>query len=281
MKTILSIGEFSKINAISIQTLRFYDQIGLLKPYKIDPHSKYRFYHINQSSLVDAIQYLRQLGFSLEEVKEILSDKQSHHLQDLIEDKRQALLAEKRKLEEQIKEIEVFQSGAKLYHQAKRQKKVEILSFPQREILLFEIDRNIYQMSTEEYEFYLRYFKQAIHAHNPYYHHLSRVGSLMAAEDFQEKNWVSKHFLLFQHETIHLPNTSIQSLAAGEYAVAYSVSFEAEIDALPHFHQAIHEAGYQPCGPYICEVIHEQPQLQENQRDMFIRMQVQVKKRDS
>ena len=100
MKTILSIGEFSKINAISIQTLRFYDQIGLLKPYKIDPHSKYRFYHINQSSLVDAIQYLRQLGFSLEEVKEILSDKQSHHLQDLIEDKRQTLLAEKRKLEE-------------------------------------------------------------------------------------------------------------------------------------------------------------------------------------
>ena len=108
MKTILSIGEFSKINAISIQTLRFYDQIGLLKPYKIDPHSKYRFYHINQSSLVDAIQYLRQLGFSLEEVKEILSDKQSHHLQDLIEDKRQALLAEKRKLEEQIKEIEKY-----------------------------------------------------------------------------------------------------------------------------------------------------------------------------
>lgn len=278
MKTILSIGEFSKINGISIQTLRFYDQIGLLKPYKIDPNSKYRFYHINQSSLVDAIQYLRQLGFSLEEIKEILSDKQPHHLQKLIEDKRRSLLAEKHKLEEQIREIEIFQSGAKLYQEAKQQKKVEILRFPQREILLFEIDRNIYQMSTEEYEFYLRYFKQVIHAHNPYYHHLSRVGSFMTAEDFQQKNWMSKHFLLFQHETIHLPNTSIQSLDAGDYAVAYCVSFEAEIEALPHFHQGLQDAGYLSCGPYICEVIHEQPQLEENHRDMFIRMQVQVKK---
>ncbi|MEG3284233.1 hypothetical protein RFK98_09710 [Streptococcus suis] len=44
---------------------------------------------------------------------------------------------------------------------------------------------------------------------------------------------MSKHFLLFQYETIHLANTHIQSLVAGEYAVAYSVSFEAEIEALP------------------------------------------------
>ena len=75
MKKILRIGEFSQINQISIQTLRFYDQIGLLKPYKVDPETNYRYYHINQSSLVDSIQYLRQLNFSLEDIKEILSDK--------------------------------------------------------------------------------------------------------------------------------------------------------------------------------------------------------------
>ena len=65
MKKILRIGEFSQINQISIQTLRFYDQIGLLKPYKVDPETNYRYYHINQSSLVDSIQYLRQLKFFL------------------------------------------------------------------------------------------------------------------------------------------------------------------------------------------------------------------------
>lgn len=70
---------------------------------------------------------------------------------------------------------------------------------------------------------------------------------------------MSKHFLLFRYETIHLANTHIQSLVAGEYAVAYSVFFEAEIEALPHFYQAIQEVSYRPCGPYIYDVIHEQP----------------------
>ena len=83
MKDILRIGEFSKLNNIPIRTLRFYDQIGLLKPYQVDPETNYRSYHIEQSSLVDAIQYLRQLDFSLEEIKEILSDIENSHLHKL------------------------------------------------------------------------------------------------------------------------------------------------------------------------------------------------------
>ena len=45
---------------------------------------------------------------------------------------------------------------------------------------------------------------------------------------------------------------------------------------LPHFHQELADVGYLVTGDYICEVIHEQPQLNEKHRDMFIRMQVQV-----
>lgn len=112
MKKILRIGEFSQINQISIQTLRFYDQIGLLKPYKVDPETNYRYYHINQSSLVDSIQYLRQLNFSLEDIKEILSDKDHFQLHQLIEERYQRLLEEKENLEKQIQEIEIFRSGA-------------------------------------------------------------------------------------------------------------------------------------------------------------------------
>ena len=94
MKDILRIGEFSKLNNIPIRTLRFYDQIGLLKPYQVDPETNYRSYHIEQSSLVDAIQYLRQLDFSLEEIKEILSDIENSHLHKLIIDKYQQLIEE-------------------------------------------------------------------------------------------------------------------------------------------------------------------------------------------
>ena len=142
MKKILRIGEFSQINQISIQTLRFYDQIGLLKPYKVDPETNYRYYHINQSSLVDSIQYLRQLNFSLEAIKEILSDKDHFQLHQLIEERYQRLLEEKENLEKQIQEIEIFRSGARIYGEKQSEQELEIQTFPERQLLTFEIDQN-------------------------------------------------------------------------------------------------------------------------------------------
>ena len=77
--------------------------------------------------------------------------------------------------------------------------------------------------------------------------------------------------------TLSLPSyLNRMLLPAGNYAVAYCSSFVDELKALPHFHQALTQAGYTPVGDYICEVIHEQPQLQEQHRDMFIRMQVKI-----
>ncbi len=42
----LSIGEFSKISHLTMKTLRYYDEIGLLKPAFIDPKNGYRYYDI-------------------------------------------------------------------------------------------------------------------------------------------------------------------------------------------------------------------------------------------
>ena len=44
----LSIGEFSKICGVSQKTLRYYDEIGLIKPHEINPKSNYRYYSIDQ-----------------------------------------------------------------------------------------------------------------------------------------------------------------------------------------------------------------------------------------
>lgn len=276
MKDILRIGEFSKLNHISIQTLRFYDQIGLLHPYQVDPDTNYRYYHINQSSLVDAIQYLRQLDFSLEEIKEILSDKDDFHLHQLIELRYQNLLQERNLLNQRIAELEHFRSGARLYQEKQLQQELELLTLPQREIQLFDIQQNIYQMSSEEYEVQLRYLKSEILSYHPFFSHFSRVGSLMKQTDFQQQNWLSQDLILFEQDKIPLPYMKTKILPQGCYAVSYCRSFAEEIQQLPLFHQALAQAGWQITGDYICEVIHEQPQLNQNQRDMFIRMQVRV-----
>ncbi|MFW5780147.1 MAG: MerR family transcriptional regulator, partial [Bacillota bacterium] len=63
------IGEFSKINRITIKTLRYYEKIGLLIPDKTDRESGYRYYSISQLNDIINILTLKRMGFSLAEIK--------------------------------------------------------------------------------------------------------------------------------------------------------------------------------------------------------------------
>ncbi len=68
------IGLFSKINHITTKTLRHYDEIGLLKPDHVDYITGYRYYTSEQLPRLHQILSLKQLGLSLNEIKEILEN---------------------------------------------------------------------------------------------------------------------------------------------------------------------------------------------------------------
>lgn len=67
----ISIGEMAKINQTTVATLRLYDSMGLLKPCYIDDNSHYRYYDIKQNARFDMIQYMKELGMELHEIKDI------------------------------------------------------------------------------------------------------------------------------------------------------------------------------------------------------------------
>ena len=68
----LKIGDFSKLSRVSVRMLRYYDEIGLLKPAETDRFTDYRYYSEAQLPAVCRIQALRDMGFSLSEVRELL-----------------------------------------------------------------------------------------------------------------------------------------------------------------------------------------------------------------
>ncbi|MEW9702727.1 MerR family transcriptional regulator [Paenibacillus sp. SI8] len=72
MSEMIKIGLFSKIAQVTIRTLRHYDEIGLIKPIWIDPQTNYRFYAYEQLSLVHQIQALKDIGLSLEQIKDMI-----------------------------------------------------------------------------------------------------------------------------------------------------------------------------------------------------------------
>lgn len=72
----LSIGEFSKICKVSTKTLRYYDEIGLINPSKINQENGYRYYSIEQLETMLFVNRLKQYNFSLEEIRAIITSEE-------------------------------------------------------------------------------------------------------------------------------------------------------------------------------------------------------------
>ncbi|MBU0755580.1 MAG: MerR family transcriptional regulator [Planctomycetes bacterium] len=66
------IGDFSRISSLSVKTLRFYHDKGILIPTVVDEESGYRYYDERLLSQARAIRVLRDLEFSINEIKEIV-----------------------------------------------------------------------------------------------------------------------------------------------------------------------------------------------------------------
>ncbi len=70
----LNIGEFARLGQVSPRMLRHYDEIGMLRPEQTDPSNGYRRYGAQQLSRLHRILALRDLGFTLEQIRDILEE---------------------------------------------------------------------------------------------------------------------------------------------------------------------------------------------------------------
>lgn len=91
----LRIGDFSKLSRISIRMLRHYDDIGILHPECVDDFTGYRYYSESQLPLAGRIQTLKNLGFSLSAIKELLMRFQDANEMETL------LILKRRELEEE------------------------------------------------------------------------------------------------------------------------------------------------------------------------------------
>src|SRR5438105_288442 len=66
------IGDFSRFSQVAVTALRYYDEVGLLKPCHIDRWTGYRYYSAGQLPRLNRILALKDLGFSLEQIANLL-----------------------------------------------------------------------------------------------------------------------------------------------------------------------------------------------------------------
>lgn len=85
------IGDFSILSHVSIRMLRYYDEMNLLKPTQVDKFTNYRLYSAKQIHKLNKIVALRDMGFLVAEIKEILENSNNDILLQMLEHKKQEI----------------------------------------------------------------------------------------------------------------------------------------------------------------------------------------------
>lgn len=83
-KNLFKIGEIADIYSVSVQTLRHYENIGILKPEYIDPETNYRYYSYEQTEVLNTIRYLRLLDTPLPTIKSFLKERNIESMEDIL-----------------------------------------------------------------------------------------------------------------------------------------------------------------------------------------------------
>ena len=106
----MQIQEFAKFAGVSVRTLHYYDEIGLLKPASVDRSTGYRYYDEHSILRMQEILFYRELDFSLKSIGEILSS--AHYDKNkALQEQKKMLTLKKERLERLISAVDDAMKG--------------------------------------------------------------------------------------------------------------------------------------------------------------------------
>lgn len=106
----MQIKEFADFTGVSVRTLHYYDEIGLMKPAQVDPFTGYRYYDEQSLLRMQEILFYRELDFSLKSIGDILSSP-DYDRHKAMESQKRLLTLKKERLERLILAIDGAMKG--------------------------------------------------------------------------------------------------------------------------------------------------------------------------
>lgn len=106
----MQIKEFAEFTGVSVRTLHYYDEIGLLTPAFVDRSTGYRFYDINCFLRMQEILFYREIDFPLKNIRDILSSP-NYDKRKALNEQKQLLILKKERLERLISAIDSAEKG--------------------------------------------------------------------------------------------------------------------------------------------------------------------------
>ena len=107
------IKEFAKLTDVSVRTLHYYDETGLLKPAFVDEQNGYRFYDENSLARMQDILFYRELDFPLKDILKILSSP-DYDRKKALEAQKELMILKKNRIEKLISALDDAVKGVKI-----------------------------------------------------------------------------------------------------------------------------------------------------------------------
>lgn len=83
MEDLIGIGQLSSVKGISVRTIRYYEEVGILKPARM-ADSNDRYYGPTESERLRIIIFLKKIGFSLQDIKIVLTENRRQERKDVL-----------------------------------------------------------------------------------------------------------------------------------------------------------------------------------------------------
>lgn len=140
MFTRFTIGQFAALHGLNKKTLMWYDEVGLLHPVEVGENG-YRYYNYYQSSTLETILQLRDLGVSIPDIQEFLRHRSPAMLQSMVEEK----LTD---LDRQIRQLEAVREDLNAKHTALLRlqqldlEKIELVELRESRLITIPVDKH-------------------------------------------------------------------------------------------------------------------------------------------
>ena len=274
--TLIPIGKMAKANNVSIATLRQYDEMGLIKPVFFDPQTNYRYYDVNQTSRLDLIRYMRDMGMSIKDISLLLEKEDI----DLIEEK---LVERSIQIRSEIKALKSTQDAVdrtiksiERYRKSPLPGTLSLEFIERRRILYIQSPIDFYRYGIEKYEECIRNLRLKLVGMNIPQVLSYSLGTSVKKDDFMEGKLVADKIFIFGDKRLSEYSDDTLLLESGMYACVYLDNYDNEKKEAERLLKFALDNGYEIAGDYICEEMTELNFLQKRQRNMFLRLQVPV-----
>ena len=275
--SLIPIGKMATANKVTIATLRLYDQMGLLKPAFTDPDSGYRYYTIQQTSRLDFIRYMRELGLSLADIQSILEKEDVTLIEEKLIEKNNQIHQQLRELKAMHEAVDRTIQSIERYRKSPASGMISLEFIDQRYILYAPCDVNFYETGIVAYEKIIRDLRTDLMEKGLPQILSYNLGTSILLSDFEAGRFIPDQVFIFGDRHLQDYGDAIRVLDSGMYACIYLDSFDEEISAALKLKEYCRDQGYALTGDYICEELTEFNVFDMHRRNMFLRLQIPVK----